>query len=1080
MKERMVSEANYKFSLIGLATLQRAIVVVLLTGAFLWLPDNARGAGCAVAPPGLISWWRAENDATDVVAANQGTLIGGTAYASGEVGQAFSFNGVNGQVQVPNALGLNFNFNSPVTIELWAYRTGGQTSMQLAGKRVVGCGALQYEMSFDPYGGLAFYGGNGSVQTGLPMPTNTWIHLTGTFDGTNTFRFYTNGVLAGTGSGNLGAANGGPFSIGTSGGCSYFAGLIDEVSLYSRCLAASEIQSLYSAGASGKCFTPPSITNQPQPAVQTLLAGESTQWTVGAVGSTPLKYQWLRNGTNISGATNNPLVLTNLQPNQSGTYSVVISNYAGSVTSSNAALTVVAPVPGQVVVADQAGLLAGLSSGGNVTAAVDGPVYLSQTLTITHDVTLDASGHSFGISGSNSVRAFYVNPGVHLRLINLSISNGVYAPINVTNAYAGAIYNDHGTVDLVNCALVGNSCTGGPYYNGPSTNGYPAFGGAIFNDGGVLNITNSSFQANRVAGGGAQGNSDYNGGTGGSVYGGAIYNSGGVVNASGSSFTGNSGLAGAILGVPGPCGSAYGGALYTTAGAVTVVNCSFNSNSIDGFFSDYYHPGQAAGGAICQNSGTMLLKGVAFATNTASGGKVGPFGNSPSGDCSGGAIFNAGTLRATNCAFLGNMAYGTSSFNGASALGGAVHNRGDASLEAATFAGNKAIGGKCLNQFGSYRILGHGRGGGLFNSNTIVLVNSAFYSNSAFGGDCFTGNTGGSGFGGAVYTLGSLYATNDTMAQNLAQGGLANNPPFHAGNGNGGGLFNQGGSVILDYQTIASNNVFGFVGVGGGINTTNGNLLLLNSIVANNGSGGDIYSSFASLTDGGDNIGSDISFPFTAAGSLNNTDPKLGPLGNNGGPTQTMPLLAGSPAIDAAGAGDFLAVDQRGLQRPSGATRDIGAFELQYVSTYVVSGVVSGAGLSGETLLSIGSSVVTTHNHGYYEYALTNAGTYSITPLDTNYMFAPSSISVTVGPGQSGLNFTAFPWNGLTFQNSTGGFLRFRFLSQNAGQSFRTLESSNLVDWKPIATNVMGVSNYFDLAIPITNGVNRFYRTVIP
>jgi hypothetical protein len=78
---------------------------------------------------------------------------------------------------------------------------------------------------------------------------------------------------------------------------------------------------------------------------------------------------------------------------------------------------------------------------------------------------------------------------------------------------------------------------------------------------------------------------------------------------------------------------------------------------------------------------------------------------------------------------------------------------------------------------------------------------------------------------------------------------------------------------------------------------------------------------------------------FNTSGDLNNTDPKLGQLGNYGGPTQTISLLSGSPAIDAGnpngctdGNGHLLKTDQRGKTRPdkedtSGC--DMGAFERQ-------------------------------------------------------------------------------------------------------------------------------------------------------
>ena len=64
----------------------------------------------------------------------------------------------------------------------------------------------------------------------------------------------------------------------------------------------------------------------------------------------------------------------------------------------------------------------------------------------------------------------------------------------------------------------------------------------------------------------------------------------------------------------------------------------------------------------------------------------------------------------------------------------------------------------------------------------------------------------------------------------------------------------------------------------------------------------------------------------TASSPIN---PRLGPLQNNGGPTSTMALLAGSPAIDAGLVVPGVTTDQRGVFRPQGAAPDIGAFELQ-------------------------------------------------------------------------------------------------------------------------------------------------------
>src|ERR1700722_7644054 len=134
----------------------RSWAVLPLTGIF--LATNLSAGSCDPSPPGLISWWRAEGNAVDIVNGNNGTLNGGASFAGGEVGEAFSFDGTSGFVQIPDAPSLDFASNAQFTVELWAQRTGPETTMHLIGKRAAGCGALQYEVSFDPFGGLAFYG----------------------------------------------------------------------------------------------------------------------------------------------------------------------------------------------------------------------------------------------------------------------------------------------------------------------------------------------------------------------------------------------------------------------------------------------------------------------------------------------------------------------------------------------------------------------------------------------------------------------------------------------------------------------------------------------------------------------------------------------------------------------------------------------------------------------------------------------------------------------------------------------------------------------------------------------------------
>jgi hypothetical protein len=200
---------------------------------------------------------------------------------------------------------------------------------------------------------------------------------------------------------------------------------------------------------------------------------------------------------------------------------------------------------------------------------------------------------------------------------------------------------------------------------------------------------------------------------------------------------------------------------------------------------------------------------------------------------------------------------------------------------------------------------------------------------------------GGSARGGGLYNQGTLTAVNCTVAANVALGGTGGGGTvIRGGDAYGGGLFNDGGSVWLLNVTVVSNNVAsqlspdpalpgrlsGSLGnvSANSIFTTSATVTLANSILAipagqTNVSG--------TLIDAGHNLASDSSAQFTAPGSLNHTDPRLGPLANHGGATPTMALLPGSPAIDAGDTAAAPATDQRGVPRPFGSASDIGAFE---------------------------------------------------------------------------------------------------------------------------------------------------------
>jgi hypothetical protein len=202
---------------------------------------------------------------------------------------------------------------------------------------------------------------------------------------------------------------------------------------------------------------------------------------------------------------------------------------------------------------------------------------------------------------------------------------------------------------------------------------------------------------------------------------------------------------------------------------------------------------------------------------------------------------------------------------------------------------------------------------------------------------------GAPGSGGAVYSVGTLTITNSTISGNKTE-------PGGGVDARGGGIF-DGIALTMVNSTVSGNTAVGTGGsVGGGIIVRPGGTtttITSSTFAGNSGNNGADFETEASsltitdsvmadgclvegpVTDGGHNLDVGSSCAFNGATDLRNTNPQLGPLAGNGGPTQTQALLAGSPAIDAGGtcpAADG-GVDQRGLPRFSPC--DIGAYEVQ-------------------------------------------------------------------------------------------------------------------------------------------------------
>ena len=347
-------------------------------------------------------------------------------------------------------------------------------------------------------------------------------------------------------------------------------------------------------------------------------------------------------------------------------------------------------------------------------------------------------------------------------------------------------------------------------------------------------------------------------------------------------------------GVTDPDTSRNGGGIQNSDATLTVEDVVITGNATGNF------NGASGGGLVNVDSGVVTINSSTIDNNTAPNTNNTGAGvaNTESGVMTindstisnntalqdGGGVFNAnvGFLTINNSVISGNQGRfggGFSHGNGATAI-----------INDSTITGNQAIDG-----------------GGVENDQgTTITINRT----------TIAGNTATGEGGGVFVSQGGIVAiTNSTISGNSATFG--------------GGIQHEGReTVTVTNSTISGNSA---TSNSGGINNTgDGTVTLTNTIVANNSVGGDCV---GTITSSGNNLDSDGTCGLGAAGDISNTDPKLGALADNGGPTQTHALLSDSPAIDAADNAACPATDQRGVTRPQGPTCDIGAYEFEVEPT---------------------------------------------------------------------------------------------------------------------------------------------------
>lgn len=233
--------------------------------------------GCTPIPAGLVAWYRAEGDANNITGANNGAF-GAPKYAAGKVGRAFDFDGSN-EVVVPDSAAFNL---AAFAAEAWIFPTSLDGDVDIIlNKEVFGFDTIAFEFGLKgpssvstnniPVGNLALHLGgiaglpddySGWTDSGVKVPLNEWSHVVVAYEN-GVASVFLNGALGKRFAGLTGSLRtvSGPLKIGSRADSvvqtvqgTRFNGRIDEVSIFNRALAESEVAGLFNAQEQGKCF----------------------------------------------------------------------------------------------------------------------------------------------------------------------------------------------------------------------------------------------------------------------------------------------------------------------------------------------------------------------------------------------------------------------------------------------------------------------------------------------------------------------------------------------------------------------------------------------------------------------------------------------------------------------------------------------------------------------------------------------------------------------------------------------------------------------------------------------------------
>lgn len=407
------------------------------------------------------------------------------------------------------------------------------------------------------------------------------------------------------------------------------------------------------------------------------------------------------------------------------------------------------------------------------------------------DINFD--GQNYTLDGLGQYGGFVINDNSAINQIRMTNLTG---QIYSNSHYAGALYNQMGSIDITNSFFTNNSANSGSINFG--------IGGAIYNlSGGTINVDSTLFEGN------------YSGGA--SAYGGAIAN--GYLSSAISTAYINNSIFKNNYGVADPFGQ--GGAIYNN-GNIEINNTQFIENHLQGSSESLL-----LGGAL-YNSGNMTVNSSSFDGNY--------FNEAVQMSVSGSAIANTGTLNIANSVFTNNKSV---IGDGSVISGGTIYNANSATIEGSVFSNNESNGGS----------QGTNIYGGVINnytdSSTLVIKNSTFNSNVSVAGE------GDRAWGGVIYNDGDATIENSTIENNSISGG--NNTTVQGGAiyNTANGTVNIIGSNIENNKTVSTSEN----ALGGGIYNL-GTIIIENSNLENNyGANGklnDIYNDNGIITVQGD------------------------------------------------------------------------------------------------------------------------------------------------------------------------------------------------------------------------------------